>query len=75
MDWQEGVPRWVQIADDLERRIRGGEFRPGDRVPSVLKIMETYNVASATAQKSLAGLRDRGLTRTDPGIGSTVREL
>ncbi|MFE1101330.1 GntR family transcriptional regulator [Nocardiopsis alba] len=75
MDWQEGIPRWVQIADDLERRIREGEYQPGERVPSVLKIMEKYKVASATAQKALAGLRDRGLTRTDPGIGSTVRKL
>ncbi|WP_047867840.1 winged helix-turn-helix domain-containing protein [Nocardiopsis sp. RV163] len=74
MDWREGLPRWVQIADELERRIREGEYPPGSRVPSVLRLMEEFQVASATAQKALSGLRDRGLTRTEPGIGSTVRE-
>ena len=74
MEWQEGIPRWTQIADDLERRIQEGEYSPGERVPSVLRLMETYGVASATAQKALSGLRARGLTRTDPGIGSTVRK-
>ncbi|PDP88491.1 GntR family transcriptional regulator [Glycomyces fuscus] len=74
MEWREGLPRWVQIADELERRIREGEYPPGSRVPSVLKLMDEFQVASATAQKALSGLRDRGLTRTEPGIGSTVRE-
>lgn len=80
MEWREGVPRWVQIADELERRIQEGAYPPGSRVPSVLKLMDEFQVASATAQKALAalaalaGLRNRGLTRTEPGIGSTVRE-
>ncbi len=74
MRWREGVPRWVQIADELEKRIRDGRYRPGERVPSVLAIMDEFKVASATAHKALAGLRDRGLTYTEPGIGSTVRE-
>ena len=89
MEWREGVPRWVQIADELERRIQEGEYPPGSHVPSVLKLMDEFQVASATAQKALAalaglaalaalaalaGLRNRGLTRPEPGIGATVRE-
>ncbi|GAA4893649.1 hypothetical protein GCM10023405_10140 [Streptomonospora salina] len=73
VQWREGVPRWVQIADELERRIHTGRYPSGSRVPSVLQLMDEFGVASATAQKALSGLRDRGLTRTEPGIGSTVR--
>lgn len=73
MKWKEGLPRWVQITDELERRIQTGEYVPGDRVPSVLSIMQEYQVASATAQKSLVGLRSRGLIETFPGMGSYVK--
>ncbi|GAA1758034.1 MULTISPECIES: winged helix-turn-helix domain-containing protein [Streptomonospora] len=64
----------MQIADELERRIRSGVYPPGSRVPSVLALMDEFGVASATAHKALAGLRNRGLTYTEPGIGSTVRK-
>ena len=74
MDWKEGLSRWVQITDELERRIEAGEYEPGDRVPSVLSIMQEFQVASATAQKSLVGLRDRGLIKTYPGMGSYVKQ-
>ena len=74
MDWKEGLSRWVQITDELERRIETGEYEPGDRVPSVLSIMQEFQVASATAQKSLVGLRDRGLIKTYPGMGSYVKQ-
>lgn len=73
MKWKEGLSRWVQITDDLERRIQKGEYSPGDRVPSVLSIMQEYEVASATAQKALVGLRSRGLIETFPGMGSYVK--
>ncbi|WP_116246296.1 winged helix-turn-helix domain-containing protein [Nocardiopsis sp. FIRDI 009] len=73
MQWQEGVPRWTQIADELERRIRSGEYAAGERVPSVMRIQDEFKVASATAQKALSGLRNRGLTYTEPGLGSFVR--
>ncbi|ASU85072.1 GntR family transcriptional regulator [Nocardiopsis gilva YIM 90087] len=73
MKFREDVPRWRQIADELERRIRDGEYPPGTRVPSVVLIQEEFEVASATAQKALSGLRNRGLTYTEPGLGSFVR--
>lgn len=73
MEWEEGLPRWVQITDDLEKQIQSGEYAPGERVPSVLTIMERYGVASATAHKALAGLRNRGHTKTYPGMGSYVK--
>lgn len=73
MEWEEG-PRWVQITDQLEERIRAGVYAPGERVPSVLGVAEEYKVAVATAQKALKGLRDRGLTKTFSGMGSYVKQ-
>ncbi|GAA3739559.1 winged helix-turn-helix domain-containing protein [Salinactinospora qingdaonensis] len=75
MEFQEGEPRWRQIADVLEKRIREGTYAPGARVPSVVAIQEEFGVASATAQKALSGVRNRGLTYTEPGLGSFVRRL
>ncbi|KII00519.1 hypothetical protein LP52_01120 [Streptomonospora alba] len=67
------MPRWVQIADELEERVRDRRYPSGTRVPSVLQLMEEFGVASATAQKALSALRERGLTYTEPGLGSFVR--
>lgn len=73
MEWEEGYPRWVQIADHLENRIRAGVYAPGERVPSVLGVAEEYKVAMATAQKALKGLRNRGLIEIFPNVGSYVK--
>ncbi|SIO87624.1 winged helix-turn-helix domain-containing protein [Nocardiopsis sp. JB363] len=72
MEWEEG-PRWVQITDQLEERIRAGVYAPGERVPSIAEVAEEYQVSTSTAQKAFRGLRARGLTKTFSGMGSYVR--
>ncbi len=61
-----------QIAQDLRHRISSGELKAGDRVPSARQITKDWGVAIATASKALAMLRDEGLVRTVPGIGTVV---
>ncbi|WP_033216015.1 TetR/AcrR family transcriptional regulator [Kitasatospora phosalacinea] len=66
------MDRYEQIAAELRERIERGELRPGDRVPSTREITRRWNVAMATATKVLAQLRDRGLVRAVPGVGTVV---
>ena len=54
-------------------KIRSGELKPGDRVPSVTELVETYNVSHSTARRSLAKLKEMGLTDTVPGYATFVR--
>ncbi|WKX71339.1 TetR/AcrR family transcriptional regulator C-terminal domain-containing protein [Streptomyces sp. XD-27] len=66
------VPPYLRIAAELRRRITGGELAPGDRVPSTRQIAKEWNVALATATKVLTVLRQEGLVRAQPRVGTVV---
>ena len=57
----------------LVEKIKSGELKPGDRVPSVTELVETYHVSHSTARRALAKLKDMGLTDTVPGYSMFVR--
>jgi len=64
---------YMLIAYALIDKIKSGELKPGDRVPSVTELVETYNVSHSTARRALAKLKDMGLTDTVPGYATFVR--
>jgi GntR family transcriptional regulator len=61
-----------QIADDLTARIRGQEYRPGDKLPSLRELAELYSVSVSTIQRALELTRERGLTVGRGGSGVYV---
>ncbi|MEV6246921.1 TetR/AcrR family transcriptional regulator C-terminal domain-containing protein [Streptomyces sp. NPDC051742] len=65
-------PPYLAIAAELRRRVRSGELSPGDRVPSTRAITREWGVAMATATKALGVLRQEGLVRPEPGVGTVV---
>ncbi|MGI5472178.1 TetR/AcrR family transcriptional regulator C-terminal domain-containing protein [Streptomyces sp. CA-132043] len=68
----QNTPRYGQIVDELRQRITAGELGPGDRVPSTREITRQWGVAMATATKVLTELRNEGLVRAVPGVGTVV---
>jgi len=64
---------YMLIVYALAEKIRSGELKPGDRVPSVSELAEAYNVSSSTARRALAKLKEMGLTDTVPGYATFVR--
>jgi AcrR family transcriptional regulator len=67
-------PRYARIVADIRGRIAAGALRPGDRVPSARQITREFGVAIATASKALAALRQEGLVRAVPGVGTVVHQ-
>jgi DNA-binding transcriptional regulator YhcF (GntR family)/AcrR family transcriptional regulator len=67
-------PPYRQIAAELRAGIIAGELRPGDRVPSVRQIAQRWGVATATANRVMAVLRDEGLVVTRVGSGTVVND-
>jgi DNA-binding transcriptional regulator YhcF (GntR family) len=63
-----------KITAELRNQIVAGELAAGDRVPSTREIMRRWGVAMATASKVLSALKDEGLVRTRPGMGTVVAE-
>ena len=64
---------YMLIVYVLIDKIKSGELKPGDRVPSVTELVGTYNVSHSTARRALAKLKEMGLTDTVPGYATFVR--
>jgi AcrR family transcriptional regulator len=62
----------LRIAAEVRAQIERGELAPGQRVPSAREITRRWGVAIATATRVLAALRDDGLVRAVPGVGTVV---
>lgn len=66
------APPYARIAAELRGRVERGELVPGDRMPSTREISRTWGVAIATATKVITALRQDGVVRTVPGVGTVV---
>ena len=66
--------RWRPLAAELRRRIRSGEYAPGDRLPSNAALRARYSVSGQTVQHAMNSLRSEGLVETRPGLGWFARK-
>lgn len=64
--------RYVQVANDLERRIKAGEFPYDSRLPVREDLRVEYGVGEMTVRRALGVLADRGLVRPMPAVGTVV---
>jgi GntR family transcriptional regulator len=64
---------YVQVANVIEARIRAGELKEGDPIPSELSIQQAFGVARGTARRAVQELRERGLVVTLPQRGTYVK--
>ncbi|MCX5066872.1 winged helix-turn-helix domain-containing protein [Micromonospora lupini] len=69
---QEQVGRH-EVAEILRARIRSGQLRPGDRIPSERDLSQTYDVSPITARAAVQQLRNEGLAEAVRGRGVVVR--
>lgn len=66
--------KYEQIAESLRARISGGEFEPGDVLPSGRDLSEQWSVSRATVIKAMDVLRQEGLVIAHQGTGFRVAE-
>ncbi len=64
-------PPFRRVAAALRERI-ATDLGPGARIPSVRALVHEFGVASATASRAVALLRDEGLVETLPRVGTVV---
>ena len=68
------VPLYVQVADDLRRRIEMGEFSESGVLPSENGFCEEYEVSRATIRKAIQTLVDDDVLDTRHGKGTFIRQ-
>lgn len=64
----------VQVAETLRRAILGGEYKPGDKLPSEARLTETHGVSRTVVREAIAALRSDGLVEPKRGAGVFVLE-
>lgn len=65
-------PGYAEIASHYRKLIADGTLAPGDRMPSMSKVCEEFNVAITTANRAFRLLKAEGLTAAMPGVGTVV---
>jgi GntR family transcriptional regulator len=68
----ERVPRYLQVAAALRRRIRAGHWTLGERIATVAALQEEFQVARVTVRQAIALLEQEGLLRSLQGKGTFV---
>jgi GntR family transcriptional regulator len=66
------VPRYHQLKEILREKIRTGELKPGDLVPSERELSETYRISRMTARQAITDLVNEGVFYREQGKGTFV---
>ncbi|MEU1194912.1 GntR family transcriptional regulator [Streptomyces sp. NPDC005813] len=64
---------YLQVADALRARIKGGEWAIGEKLPSRAKFADEYGVGQSVAQRAMERLIIEGLLEGRAGSGTYVR--
>jgi DNA-binding transcriptional regulator YhcF (GntR family) len=72
--FQDGIPIYTQISGELKNRVISGQIRPGDKLPSVREIAEEFSVNPNTVQRVFMELEKDGITYSERGVGTFVKE-
>jgi GntR family transcriptional regulator len=68
------LPLYYQLELHLADRIRAGELKPGDLLPSEDRLCAGYGVSRITVRRALAALAGEGLIERRRGVGTFVAE-
>ncbi len=67
-------PLYVQLADNVRSAISEGEYRPGDKLPSVRKLADDLDLNPATVVSAYRILVKEGVAQSRQGSGVYVSE-
>ena len=68
------MPPYLRVAAELREKIANGELLPGEQVPSLDRLAETYSISRTTARRAVQVLIDEGLAVSRPRWGTFVSD-
>jgi len=72
VDRNSRTPLHVQLAQQLEAAIQGGELPVGSRLSNEVDLAEAYGLSRPTVRQAIARLVDQGLLVRKRGVGTQV---
>ena len=74
MEFSEPKGIYLQIADQIRERVLDGDWRAGERIPSIRELAVELGVNPNTVTKSYQRLMDRGIISSRRGLGYFVSD-
>lgn len=66
-------PQYKKIAATIKERIASGQYKPGQRIPPIRQLTDTFGVTKATVHRAFVLLQQEGIIENKVGSGSYVR--
>ena len=63
---------FTAVVEDLQQRIRQGEWLPGERLPSIIRLAKTLDVSTGSVREALRSLQSVGIVKIEHGRGVFV---
>ncbi|MDR2113572.1 MAG: FadR family transcriptional regulator [Candidatus Accumulibacter sp.] len=61
-----------EVMNDLMGRIRGGQYKPGEKLPTEPEVMAEQGVSRTVVREAISRLQTAGLVETRHGVGTFV---
>ncbi len=68
------LARYERVKEHVRARVAGGEWRPGDRIPSEISLVRQLGVSRMTVNRALRELAEHGVLRRHAGVGTFIAE-
>jgi GntR family transcriptional regulator len=72
LDFQEKVPIYTQIVDQVKSLVAGGVLRPGDQLPTVRELAADLRINFNTVARAYRLLHEERVLSTQQGRGTYV---
>ncbi|MFF1542512.1 GntR family transcriptional regulator [Streptomyces sp. NPDC058291] len=73
MAYEVEAPKYVRLAQTVQRRIEAGTYPPGTRVPSENQLVQEFGMSRPTVVRALELLKRDGWLESRQGYGTIVR--
>ena len=74
MEYNTGAPIYLQVVNELKKKMVKGELKPGEKMPSSRDLAVEYKVNQNTAARIYREMEMQGWCFTRRGIGTFVSE-
>ena len=74
MEYSTGAPIYLQVINELKKKMVKGELKPGEKMPSSRDLAVEYKVNQNTAARIYREMEMQGWCFTRRGIGTFVSE-
>lgn len=75
LDYNGGLPVWIQIKNRISYLIGSGEYRAGDKLPTVRSLAVDLDISYNTVNRAYIDLEREGHITTRRGRGTFVAEM